>query len=496
MRDDAGAPPVTPVGSRLGITPASTGGLATPPAPDHHVPAARSAAAPRADRLCAAHLAPGPDRPSDEPPRPPEQDRPRAASWAPDQHVPAAPTATAPGVDRLRAAHLAPGPDRPFDEPPRPPEQDRPRAASWAPDQHVPAAPTATAPGVDRLRAAHLAPGPAPQQDRPRAVQDPALASPDSHVTPPAPPAPDCSRRDATGTDPRPTSITDTPAPDLYSPAFTAQELQQLAHTDHGPPLAAEVRLLRVLILRLVTTPRRRRRRAGAAFQRRRRYARQNALHAVCRALDVLQRLLKTQLALAPSDSTELMQLLDEAAAHMAADQPPPSDLPDPSAPPAIHGASGLRAADPRTYPPIEPPGDLPADPSAPADPPMEPPAYAPLDPRTYPPIEPPGDLPADPSAPADPPMEPAAYAPLDPRTYPPIEPPTTPPPGGLSTSAPLSSPSTHPDNPTDLPPATPPPQYDRPPKYPHALLPPPPSDPPRTILHPRSLLSPHEYDP
>ncbi len=380
MRDDAGAPPVTPVGSRLGITPASAGGLATPPAPDHHVPAARSAAAPRADRLC--------------------------------------------------AAHLAPGPDRPFDEPPRPPEQDRPRAASWAPDQHVPVAATATAPGVDRLRAAHLAPGPAPQQDRPRAVQDPALASPDSHVTPPAPPAPDCSRRDATGTDPRPTSITDTPAPDLYSPAFTAQELQLLAHTDHGPPLAAEVRLLRVLILRLVTTPRRRRRRAGAAFQRRRRYARQNALHAVCRAMDVLQRMLKTQQALAPSDSTELMQLLDEAAAHMAADQPPPSDLP------------------------------------------------------------------ANPSAPADPPMEPPAYAPLDPRPDPPIEPPTTPPPGDLSTSAPLSSPSTHPDNPTDLPPATPPPQYDRPPKYPHALLSPPPSDPPRTILHPRSLLSPHEYDP
>ena len=121
MRDDAGAPPVTPVGSRLGITPASTGGLATPPAPDHHVPAARSAAAPRADRLCAAHLAPGPDRPFDEPPRPPEQGRPCAASWAPDQHVPVAPTAPAPGVDRLRAAHLAPGPDRPFDEPPRPP---------------------------------------------------------------------------------------------------------------------------------------------------------------------------------------------------------------------------------------------------------------------------------------------------------------------------------------------------------------------------------------
>ena len=139
-------------------------------------------------------------------------------------------------------------PTDPFDEPPRPPEQDRPRAASWAPDQHVPAALTAAAPGVDRLGAAHLAPGPAPQQDRPRAGQAPALASPDSHVTPPAPPAPDCSRRDATGTDPRPTSITDTPAPDLYAPAFTAQERQQLAHADHDSPLAAEVRLLRVLM--------------------------------------------------------------------------------------------------------------------------------------------------------------------------------------------------------------------------------------------------------
>ena len=225
MRDAAGAPPVTPAGSRLGITPASTGGLATPPAPDQHGPAARSAAAPRADRLCAAHLAPGPDRPSDEPPRPSEQDRPCAASWAPAPHVPAAPAAAAPGADRLCAAHLAPGPDRPSDEPPRPSEQDRPCAASWAPGQHVPAATLAAAPGVDRLRAAHLAPGPAHQPDRPRAVQDPALASADSHVTSPAPPAPDCSRRDAAGTGPRATSVTPTRPPSRaqYGRTGTAQ---------------------------------------------------------------------------------------------------------------------------------------------------------------------------------------------------------------------------------------------------------------------------------
>ena len=246
---------MSPVGSRLGITPASTGGLATPLAPDHHAPAARSAAAPGVDRLRAAHLAPGPDRPFDEPPRPPEQDRPRAASWAPDQHVPVAATAAAPGVDRLRAAHQAPGSDRPSDEPPHSPEQNRPCAASWAPDQHVPVAATAAAPGVDRLCATHQAPGPAPRQDRPRAVQAPALATPDSRVTPPAPPAPDCSRRDATGAEPRPTSITDTLTSDLYSPAFSAQERQLLALTDDEPPLAAEIRLLRVLILRLLTTP-------------------------------------------------------------------------------------------------------------------------------------------------------------------------------------------------------------------------------------------------
>ena len=237
-------------------------------------------------------------------------------------------------------------------------------------------------------------------------MQDPALVSPDSHVTPPAPPAPDCSRRDAPGTEPRPTSITDTLAPDLYSPAFSAQERKLLALTDDEPPLAAEIRLLRVLILRLLTTPRRRRRRAGAAFQRRRRYARQNALHAVCRALDQLQRLLKTQHDLAPSDSTELMQFIDEIAANMAAEQSSPTDPP--------------------------------TAPSALADPPIEPPAYAPLDPPPYPPIEPP----------------------------------------------------------TDVPPATPPPQYDRPSKYPHVLIPPLPSDPPRTTLLTRSLLYPHEYDP
>ena len=100
------------------------------------------------------------------------------------------PTVAAPGADRLCAAHQAPGSDRPSDEPSRPPEQNRPCAASWAPDPHEPVAPTVAAPGVDRLCAAHLAPGPAPRQDRPRAVQDPALASPDSPVTPPAPPAP------------------------------------------------------------------------------------------------------------------------------------------------------------------------------------------------------------------------------------------------------------------------------------------------------------------
>ncbi len=434
MRDDTGTPPVIPVGSRLGITPANTGGLAT-------------------------HLAPGPDRPSDEPPCPPEQDRPCAAAWAPDQHVPVAATATAPGVDRLRAAHLAPGSDRPSDEPPCPPEQDRPRAASWAPDQHVPVAATATAPGVDRLCAAHLAPGSdrpsdeppcPPEQDRPCAVQAPALAAAsaaaDPHVTPPAPPAPDCSRRDAADTGSRPTSITDTLASDLYTPAFTAQEVQQLADTADSPPLAAEIRLHQVFILRLLTTPRRRRRRrAGAAFQRRRRYARQRALHttlaAICRSLDVLQRLLKTQAALAPSKSTEAMQFLDEIAANMAAESSPPTDPP----------------IEPPAYPPVDLPPDPLTDPSPPPDPssPPDPPPSMPLDPPTAPPIDP--SPPTDPSTPPPPPEDD-----LDPK-YPLV--------------------------------IIPPPEDDYDSKYSHVMVPPAPlDDPPRTSLY--ALRSSLLYDP
>ena len=519
MRDDTGAPPVIPaVGSRLGTTPADTGGLATPLAPDHHAPAAPcwrraprhdrlcaahlapgwstthvpsltdtgapptrhrwpchptgtgsprprapAAAAPRHERLCAAHLAPGSDRPSDEPPCPPEQDRPCAASWAPAPHVPVAPAATAPGAERLRAAHLAPGSDRPSDEPPCPPEQDRPCAASRAPAPHVPVAPAATAPGAERLRAAHLAPGsdrpsdeppcppeqdrpcaasrapaphvpvapaaaapgaerlraahlaPGPVQapDQPRAVQAATSASDGPHVTPPVPPAPDCSRRDAAGPGPRPTSVTDTPASDLYAPAFTAQERQLLTHTDHDSPLAAEVRLLRVLMLRLTTTPRRRRRRAGAAFQRRRRYARQTALHAICRVMDTLQRLLKTQHALASSESTELTQFLDDIAAQIA-DQPPPTD------PPAFTPLSDHRP--PRPRPVAAPPTHRSRHRLA-----IAPPAFTPRAPPTEP---------------------------------------------------------------------TPPPEYDRPSKYPHALLPPEPLDPPRPLLHTSSLLSLLDYDP
>ena len=342
MRDDTGALTLAPVGSRLGMTPADTGGLATPLAPDHHAPAAPAAAAPRHDRLCAAPLAPGPDRPSDEPPCPPEQDRPCAASRAPVPHVPAAPAAAAPGAERLCAAPLVPGSDQPSAGPSRPPEQDRPRA-----------------------------------------VQAAASASAGPHVTPPVPPAPDCSRRAAAGPGPRPTSVTDTPASDLYAPAFTAQERQLLTHTDHDSPLAAEVRLLRVLILRLVTTPRRRRRRAGAAFQRRRRYARQRVLNAVCRAMDTLQRTLKTQHALASSDSTELTQFLDDIAANMEADQPPPTD------PPAF------TPLDPHTYPPTEPP----------------------TDPPTFTPLDPPTDLPSDHSPPTDPPIAPPAFTPRAPPT-------------------------------------------------------------------------------
>ena len=107
----------------------------------------------------------------------------------------------------------------------------------------------------------------------------------------------------------------------MYDRMFTTAEMQALVPAADAPILDAEVRLLQVLISRLLALgpalARPRNRRRGAAVRRRQRTALLQQFAAVCRAVDVLQRLLKTQRALGPDAASELNQLLDEAAKYM-----------------------------------------------------------------------------------------------------------------------------------------------------------------------------------
>ena len=253
MRDESGAQRVAPDGSSLGIMPADSGGVATPPrAPGHDRPPAALLSAAGYDRPSATPRAPDHDVPLAVQSRAPGHDRPRAAHMVPDHDWSCA-APRAPGHDRPPAALLsAPG-------------HDRPSATPRAPDHDVPLTGTAGAPGYDRPRAAHA----------------PASAPDCPHVTPPAPPGHDCSRRAPAGAGPRPTSVTPpTPAAQgLYDRTFTAEEVQQFIQADGAPLL--------------------------------------DQLAAVGRAVDVLQRTLKARQALAPDAPPALAQLLDEAAAFI-----------------------------------------------------------------------------------------------------------------------------------------------------------------------------------
>ena len=117
----------------------------------------------------------------------------------------------------------------------------------------------------------------------------------------------------------------------MYDRLLTAAELQALAPASDTPALAAEVRLLQVLIYRLLAwgpaLARPRNRRRGAAVRRRQHTVLLQQITAIGRACDVLQRLLKTQRALGPDAASELNQLLDEAAKYMD----DPSLAPDPA---------------------------------------------------------------------------------------------------------------------------------------------------------------------
>ena len=116
----------------------------------------------------------------------------------------------------------------------------------------------------------------------------------------------------------------------MYDRMFTAAELQALVPADSAPVLDAEVHLLQVLIRRVLALgpalARPRNRRRGAAVRRRQRTVLLQQIAAICHAVDVLQRLLKTQHALAADSPSELYQLLDEAAKYME-DPPLPADL-------------------------------------------------------------------------------------------------------------------------------------------------------------------------
>ena len=266
MRDKSGAQRAL-AGSCLGITPADNGGAATTPrAPSHERPPAAQRAAGH-DRLSAALEAPGHD-------------------------VPLATTARAPGHDCLSAAHLAPGHDVP------------PAAQSSASGHDRPCATLTTASVPDR-----------------------------PHVSPPPAPGHDCSRRAPVAAGSPPASVTHSATLEetLYDRLFTADEVQALMQAATAPALDAEIRVLQVLIRRVLALgldpappPGRRRGGAGRRWQR---TMLLQQIAAVGRAADVLQRLLKTQQALAKDSPSELYQLLDEAAKYMD----DPSLAPDPA---------------------------------------------------------------------------------------------------------------------------------------------------------------------
>ena len=117
----------------------------------------------------------------------------------------------------------------------------------------------------------------------------------------------------------------------MYDRLFTATEMQALMQAATAPALDAEIRVLQVLIRRVLALgldpappPGRRRGGAGRRWQR---TVLLQQIAAVGRAADVLQRLLKTQQALAKDSPSPLFELLDEAAKYMD----DPSLAPDPA---------------------------------------------------------------------------------------------------------------------------------------------------------------------
>ena len=155
----------------------------------------------------------------------------------------------------------------------------------------------------------------APEYDHPGASYAAAPAHDRPHVTHPTPPGHTQA------------SVTDPTAPDqgLYDRTFTKEEVQRLVDAATAPLLDEEVRLLQILIRRFVALgydpppPQ-----GQPTVRQQQRAALIEKITVVGRAVDVLQRTLKTRQVLAADSPNELYQLLDEAAKYM--NDPPPHD--------------------------------------------------------------------------------------------------------------------------------------------------------------------------
>ena len=307
MQDKSVARQVAPDGSRLGIMPTTSGGVATQPrAPGHERPRAASRAA-RHGRLSAATRAPGADIPlattagAPGHGRPPAassgaagHDRPRATPRAPGADVPLATTAGVPGQRCPSAAHwardhfrsrpapTAPGHDRPLAASSGATRHDRPRATLQAPVQDVPRALAVRVPG----------------SDRPCALAATAAAPDGPHVLHLAP-SPDSSHRGPDAGS-RPTSLT---APPRRPTTCTAGHIPPRRCNNSPKPTGRRCSMPRSACSRpLLSAPRPR----GTLSR--------GASTTVGSALDVLRPLLEDQQALAPASKSAPFRLLDDAA--------------------------------------------------------------------------------------------------------------------------------------------------------------------------------------
>ncbi len=168
-----------------------------------------------------------------------------------------------------------------------------------------------------------------PEHNRPGASYA-AVSVPDhSHVSPPPAAGHDRSRRVPVAAGSPSASVTHptTQEETVYDRLFTAEEVQALEPADSAPVLDEEVRLLQVLIRRFValgydpTPPQ-----DQPTVRQQQRAALIEKITVVGRAIDVLQRTLKTRQVLAADSPSELYQMLDEAAKYME----DPSLEPDP----------------------------------------------------------------------------------------------------------------------------------------------------------------------